>query len=305
MPATRKLVGLVIGLLLVAAPSLAHPFPDVIPLPTGFQPEGVAVGKGPTFYVGSIPTGAIFRGSLRSGEGDILVPAQAGRSAIGLEVDKRGRVFAAGGFTGGARVYDGKTGEELAAYQLATAGEPTFVNDVVVTKTSAWFTDSFRAVLYRVPIVHEQLGDPSSVEVLPLTGDFALAEGFNANGIELTPDRKRLVIVQSNTGRVFTVDPETGVTDEIELSGGDAAFGDGLLLVGTTLYVVQNQLNRIAVVELATDGSAGIVVGHLTDPLLDVPTTVAKFGSALYVVNSRFGTPEPETAEYSVVRIEI
>ena len=305
MPAIRKLFGLVIGLLLVAAPSVAQPFPDVINLPIGFQPEGIAVGKGPTFYVGSIPTGAIFRGSLRSGNGDILVPAQAGRSAIGLEVDTRGRVFVAGGFTGRAWVYDGKTGGELAAYQLATTAGPTFVNDVVVTKTSAWFTDSFRAVLYRVPIVHKQLGDPSTVEVLPLTGDFALAEGFNANGIELTPDRERLVIVQSNTGRLFSVDPETGVTDEIELSGGDAAFGDGLLLVGATLYVVQNELNRIAVVELATDGSTGTVVGHLTDPLLDVPTTVAKFGSALYVVNSRFGTPEPETAEYSVVRIEI
>jgi sugar lactone lactonase YvrE len=305
MPAIRKLFGLVIGLLLVAAPSVAQPFPDVINLPIGFQPEGIAVGKGPTFYVGSIPTGAIFRGSLRSGNGDILVPAQAGRSAIGLEVDTRGRVFVAGGFTGRAWVYDGKTGGELAAYHLATTAGPTFVNDVVVTKTSAWFTDSFRAVLYRVPIVHKQLGDPSTVEVLPLTGDFALAEGFNANGIELTPDRERLVIVQSNTGRLFSVDPETGVTDEIELSGGDAAFGDGLLLVGATLYVVQNELNRIAVVELATDGSTGTVVGHLTDPLLDVPTTVAKFGSALYVVNSRFGTAEPETAEYSVVRIEI
>jgi sugar lactone lactonase YvrE len=305
MRAIRKVFGLVIGLLLVAAPSVAQPFPDVINLPIGFQPEGIAVGKGPTFYVGSIPTGAIFRGSLRSGNGDILVPAQAGRSAIGLEVDTRGRVFVAGGFTGRAWVYDGKTGGELAAYQLATTVGPTFVNDVVVTKTSAWFTDSFRAVLYRVPIVHKQLGDPSTVEVLPLTGDFALAEGFNANGIELTPDRERLVIVQSNTGRLFSVDPETGVTDEIELSGGDAAFGDGLLLVGATLYVVQNELNRIAVVELATDGSTGTVVGHLTDPLLDVPTTVAKFGSALYVVNARFGTAEPETAEYPVVRIEI
>jgi streptogramin lyase len=305
MPATRKLFGLVIGLLLVAAPSLAHPFPDVIPLPTGFQPEGIAVGKGPTFYVGSIPTGAILRGSLRSGTGDILVPAQAGRSAIGLEVDERGRVFVAGGFTGGARVYDGKTGEELAAYQLATTGEPTFVNDAVVTETAAWFTDSFRAVLYRVPIDGGKLGDPSSVEVLPLTGDFVSGEGFNTNGIEVTPDRKRLVIVQSNTGMLFTVDPETGMTDGIELTGGDAAFGDGLLLVGTTLYVVQNQLNRIAVVELAADGSSGTVAGHLTDPLLDVPTTVAKFGSALYAVNSRFGIPEPETAEYSVVRIEI
>ncbi len=304
MPATRKLFGLVIGLLLVAAPSVAHPFPDVIPLPTGFQPEGIAVGRGSTFYVGSIPTGAIFRGSLRSGKGEVLIPGQTGRSAIGLEVDTSSRVFAAGGFTGGAWVYDGKTGAELAAYRFAPAGDTTFVNDVVVTKTAAWFTDSFAALLYRVPIDGQTLGDPSSVEVLTLTGDFVLGEGFNVNGIEVTPDRKRLVIVQSNTGKLFTVDPETGVTDEIELTGGDAAFGDGLLLVGSTLYVVQNQLNRIAVVELAADGSSGTVVGHLTDPRFDVPTTVAKFGPALYAVNARFGIAEPETAEYTVVRVE-
>ncbi len=231
MPATRKLLGTVIGLLLLAVPSSAHPFPDVIALPTGFQPEGIAVGKGPTFYVGSIPTGAIFRGSLRAGTGEVLIPGQAGRSAIGLEVDERSRVFVAGGFTGGAWVYDGKTGEELAAYQLATAGVATFVNDVVVTKTAAWFTDSFRAVLYRVPIGKTKLGDPSTVEVLPLTGDFVLGDGFNTNGIDGHPETaKRLVIVQSNTGELFTVDPATGVTDAIELAGGDAAFGDGLLL---------------------------------------------------------------------------
>jgi sugar lactone lactonase YvrE len=305
MPATRKLLGLVLGALLLAAPAIAQPFPEVIPLPTGFQPEGIAVGKGPTFYVGSIPTGAIFRGNLRTGTGDVLVPGQTGRAAIGLEVDRRGRVFVAGGGTGDAWVYDGRTGDELAAFELASGTDPTFVNDVVVTRKFAWFTDSFRAVLYRVPAGSRSLEVPVSVDVLPLTGDFVLQDGFNTNGIEVTPDGKRLVIVQSNTAKLFTVDPETGVTDEIELSGGDAAFGDGLLLRGRTLYVVQNQLNRIAVVELAADGSSGTVVDHLTDPDLDVPTTVAKFGSALYAVNARFGIPEPETAEYSVVRVEI
>jgi sugar lactone lactonase YvrE len=304
MRATRRLLGLVIGALLIAVPSIAQPFPDVIPLPTGFQPEGIARGKGTSFFVGSIPTGAVFRGNLRTGTGDVLVPGQAGRSAIGIEVDRRGRVFVAGGETGDAWVYGGRTGAELAAYELATGADPTFVNDVVVTRRAAWFTDSFRPVLYRVPVGPRGLGDPSDVETLPLTGDFVQQPGFNTNGIEVTPDRRRLIIVQSSTATLFTVDPATGETDEIELTGGDAAFGDGLLLHGTTLYVVQNQLNQIAVIELAVDGGSGEVVDHLTDADLDVPTTVARFGSALYAVNARFGIADPETAEYAVVRVE-
>ncbi|HET9908991.1 MAG TPA: hypothetical protein VFQ23_20240, partial [Anaerolineales bacterium] len=67
----------------------AAQFPDVIPLPNGFRPEGIAVGSGSTFYVGSIPTGAVYRGDLRTGEGDVLVPAQSGRAAIGLKYDDR------------------------------------------------------------------------------------------------------------------------------------------------------------------------------------------------------------------------
>jgi sugar lactone lactonase YvrE len=305
MRTSAKLLGLVLGALLLAAPAIAQPFPEVIPLPTGFQPEGIAAGKGTTFYVGSIPTGAIFRGSVRTGEGAVLVAGGPGRSAIGIEVDRRSRVFVAGGATGMAWVYDGRTGQELAAYTLAPSGAATFVNDVVVTGNAAWFTDSLRAVLYRVPVGPRSLGDPADVTELPLTGDFVLQAGFNTNGIEVTPDGQRLVVVQSNTGTLFAVDPETGVADAIELAGGDAAFGDGLLLDGTTLYVVQNQLNRIAVIELAPDGSSGTVVRHLTDPDLDVPTTVAKFGSALYAVNARFGIPSPETAAYSVVRVEV
>ena len=307
MPATRTLLGSVFAALVFAVPASAQPFPDLIPLPTGFQPEGIARGAGPTFFVGSISTGAVFRGDLRTGEGDVLAPGQAGRSAVGIEVDRHQRVFVAGGPTGDAYVYDGRTGEELATYELATGADATFINDVVVAFGAAWFTDSFRAVLYRVPIGPNTLGDPSSIEEVPLTGDdFELVPGeFNVNGIETTRDGTRLVIVQSITGTLFTVDPETGDADEIELTGGDAAFGDGLLRVGPTLYVVQNQLNRIAVIELAGDGGSGTVVDHLTDGDLDVPTTVAKFGSALYAANARFGIPSPEAAAYAVARVEI
>ena len=90
-------------------------FPEVIPLPPGFQPEGIAIGRGTTFFVGSIPTGAIYKGDLRTGEGDVLVDPVGGRAAIGLAVDSAGqRLYVAGGPTGQAYVYDTETGDLLA-----------------------------------------------------------------------------------------------------------------------------------------------------------------------------------------------
>jgi sugar lactone lactonase YvrE len=297
---TRILLASVLALVLTTA-AAARPFPGVIALPTGFQPEGIAVGKGHTFYVGSIPTGAIYRGDLRTGQGSVLVPAQAGRAAIGLAADQRNRLFVAGGPTGQAYVYDARTGASLASFQLAAGSDPTFVNDVVVTKDAAWFTDSFRPVLYRVAIApNGALGDVSTV---PLSGDFVLAAGFNANGIDATPNGKTLVIVQSNLGRLFTVNPATGAASLIALSGGDVAFGDGILLDGKTLYVVQNQLHRVAVVALAQGLASGTIIGHLTNPALDVPTTIAEFGNRLYAVNARFGVADPGSAEYAVVQL--
>ncbi|HSK15626.1 MAG TPA: hypothetical protein VK915_05605 [Gaiellaceae bacterium] len=304
MTRTRVLT-LLAGLVLCAAVPVGATasWPKTIPLPTGFQPEGIAVGNGHTFYVGSIPTGAVWRGDLRTGAGSILVPAQPGRQAIGLAFAGK-RLFVAGGPSGRAWVYDARTGATLASYQLA-AGPPTFVNDVVVTRDAAWFTESMGAVLYRVPIAPDgTLGSQADVETIPLTGDFTLAPGFNTNGIDATPRGDRLVVVQSNLGRLYTVDPATGTADLIELAGGDVTFGDGILLHGKTLYVVQNQLNRIAVVRLSRDLGSGTITGHLTDPSLDVPTTIAEFGRALYTVNARFGVPEPASAAFSVVRLQ-
>jgi len=286
--------------LVVAATAAARPFPDVIALPDGFQPEGIAVGEGTTFYVGSIPTGEIYRGDLETGEGAVLVD-DPGRAAIGIDVDEQERIFVAGGPTGRGFVYDGISGASLASYELASA-TPTFVNDVIVTREAAWFTDSNQAVLYKVPIADDgSLGGQADVETVELTGDFEPAPGFNTNGIDATPNGGTLVIVQSNRGRLYTVDADSGVASLIELAGGDVAQGDGLLLDGKTLYVVQNRMNRIAVVALAPDLGSGTITGHLTDPDFDVPTTIAEHGDRLYAVNARFGNPDPGGAEYSVV----
>jgi sugar lactone lactonase YvrE len=291
------LVSMVIPVSLQAAGA----FPDLVALPNGWRPEGVAVGRGHDLYSGSLATGAVYKADLRTGDGAVLVPPHAGRVAVGLKVDNRGRIFVAGGPTGHGYVYDADGGD-VADYTFAAA--PTFVNDVVVTRTAAWFTDSFRPVLYRVAI-----GDggelATTAEIVPLSGDFQPVAGFNINGIDATPDGTTLVIVQSATGKVFAVDPVSGDANEIELDGGNAAFGDGILLHGTTLYVVQNQLNRIAVVELAADLGSGAVVGHMVDSDLDVPTTIAKFGSTLYAVNARFSTPPTPATPYQVVALSL
>ncbi len=293
----------VLSALVAATPAPARPFPGVIDLPVGWQPEGIATGAGNAFYVGAIPTGAIYRGDLRTGTGSVAVPPRPGRMAAGIKVDARERIFVAGAFTGQAYVYDACTGTTLTEYQLGGPGA-TMVNDVALTKDAAWLTDSFRAVLYRIPLARNgTLGRPSDVREVPLTGDFELADGFNTNGIDATPDGETLIAVQTNLGRLYRIDPATGVADRIELTGGNVAFGDGLLLAGRTLYVVQNELNRVAVVRLSPDLSSGTIVDHLTHPALDVPATIAKHGNRLYTVNARFGIPAPETAPYSVVQL--
>jgi sugar lactone lactonase YvrE len=286
-------------MLVVGAVAAVAAFPQVIQLPKGFQPEGIEVGKGTTFYVGSVANGAVYRGNLRTGAGAILVPGAAGKAATGIELDNRNRLFVAGASTGKAYVYNARTGALLRTYTLATA--PTFINDVVVTRTGAYFTDSQKAVLYRVPIgAGGALGD---VQTITLTGDFALASGFNLNGIDATANGKTLVAVQSNKGKLFRIDPATGATREIALGGESVPNGDGILLTGKTLYVVQNQLNRVAVIALSADLSSGRVVTRLTDPDFSVPTTIDDHGRRLYAVNARFGTPNPASAEFQVVQL--
>jgi sugar lactone lactonase YvrE len=274
-------------------------FPETIALPNGWQPEGIAIGKGTTFYVGSIPTGAIYRGDLRTGEGAPLVAGATGRAATGMDFD-RGRLFVAGAGTGKGFVYDAKTGALVRELQLSTGGGATFVNDVAVTKRAAWFTDSNRAVLYKLPLAKN--GSPAAAaQAVQLTGDFQLASGFNLNGIDATPNGKALVVVQSSTGKVFRV-TTGGVTSEIDLGGATVTNGDGILLQGRTLYVVRNQNNEIAVVRLGKDIATGTIARTITDPDFDVPTTIVRLGKRLYAVNARFGTTPTPTTPYSVVQ---
>jgi hypothetical protein len=133
------MVLVVLACVVLPAPaSAATPpaFPDVITLPHGFRPEGITMGRGTTFYVGSLANGAIYRGDVRTGKGEIIIQPPAGRVSVGTDFDKRtGYLFVAGGATGSGYVYDTNSGDTVITYRFATTD--TFVNDVVVTTCRA------------------------------------------------------------------------------------------------------------------------------------------------------------------------
>ncbi len=214
---TVLLTAFAILLTILAPAALAAPgqsFPKILPLPDGFRPEGVAVGRGTTFYVGSLAGGAVYRGDLRTGEGAVFVQPQAGRAIAGIYADQRSNaLFASGTQSGNAYVFDAQTGAELASYQLTTASAK-FINDVIVTGDAAYFTNSFAAEIYRVPLgPGGSLPNQSAVQTIPLTGAWVQVPGpfvFNANGIEATADGRWLFIVNSTRGELYRVDPQTG-----------------------------------------------------------------------------------------------
>jgi sugar lactone lactonase YvrE len=288
------LLALIAVLVLVPAAPAGTTAQRTIALADEFRPEGIASGPKASFFAGSIPQGSVYRGSYRTGEGDVLVPPHQGRNHVGLKY-AFGKLFVAGGGSKGIYVYDARTGADRESFALPGAG---FVNDVVVTRRAAWFTDSQVQQLYRVAIAKDgSVGAPTAV---PISGDFAYTPGFNANGIEALPGGRKLIVVQTNLGKLYTVDAKTGASREIALNR-PVTNGDGILLRGRTLYVVQNQENRVAVVKLKRGLERGRVVRYLRSPELDVPTTIAPFKRFVYAVNARFDRPDDSEAD--IVRL--
>ncbi|WP_326554053.1 SMP-30/gluconolactonase/LRE family protein [Micromonospora sp. NBC_01813] len=289
-----------------AAPTT--PLVDTVRLPDGFQPEGIAIDRDDkTAFFGSLADGSIFRADLVTGAGEVI-GAAPGTPSVGMALDGQGRLFVAGGSAGDARVIDPDTGDLLASYDLA-AEPASFVNDVTVTETGAFFTDSTNPVVYHLPFdASGELPAPAQVRRIPLTGDIVYGDGINANGIIASPSGTNLIIVQSNTGLLFTVDPTTGVTDRtgiVDVNGdGLLIGGDGLLVLGLSLLVVQNRANTVVELQINAAGSQGDIVDRITDERFDVPTTIADAGDLLYLPNARFGIEVTPDTEYEAVAID-
>ncbi|HEU5471787.1 MAG TPA: hypothetical protein VFV67_14145 [Actinophytocola sp.] len=281
------------------APAAADRPDQVIVLPGISSAEGIAAGKGSTFFAGDLFGGDIFRGDIRRGAAALFIDVPAGRNAVGMTADTRHDLLFVAGGGGKGYVYDTRRRTTVAEYDFADPAA-SFVNDVTLTPFGAFFTDSRNPVLYFVPVRH---GVPGAFRTLALSGPAAeIAGDFNLNGIVATPTG-RLIVAHSALAQVMTVNPVTGASAVI--SGVDVSNVDGLVLDGRRLWAVQNADNQITEWRLSGDLSAGTLVETITSPAFAVPTTAAKFGSRLAAVNSHFDTGIPPTApQYEVVVVD-
>jgi sugar lactone lactonase YvrE len=323
----RKIAVIVVSLMCLVA--LAVPaaaggdaqFPSEIDLPDGFFPEGIAVGRGSTFYVGSLADGSIYKGDLRTGEGSVFTnPTEQGfpQTTVGLDVDQRDRVWASGAASGTGRVYDATSGEQLATYEFTDPFE-SFINDVIVTAEAAWFTDSGTEVcdmgglcfigeprLFKVALDRDgNLPDPAdlgAVEEIPV--DVPDIYFSNLNGIETMPGNSGLIVVHNELGALYRVDPASGDATVLYGPPNDPPLQgpDGMSRLGRTLYVVENAASQISEIRLDPSAGTGTLQAVLPVVGAQTSTTSALFGSAVYTVDARLGTPF--VGPYRIFRIE-
>jgi streptogramin lyase len=300
----------VLAFVLAPWPATAAPpdnFPDRIELPNGFRPEGIESGLGTSFFVGSLADGAIWRGDLRTGSREELAPGATGRVSVGIAYEaSRNRLWVAGGGlgffgAGDVRVYDASSGDLLATF--LPPGDVGFLNDVAITHDAVYVTDSFNAQLVRIPLPADgSLPSADSATLLQVTGDFVQAPDVpNLNGI--VAKNGTLLVGDSNTGNLFRVDPDTGSADTVDLGGEVLPGPDGLELRGNTLYVVGGGM--VTVVRLGPRLASGVVLGEITDPGLDVPTTATVAAGRLWVVNARFTTPPTPATDYWITQLPL
>ncbi|HEV7805828.1 MAG TPA: hypothetical protein VGO80_08420 [Solirubrobacteraceae bacterium] len=280
-----------ISALAIAAKDDKADRPSVYTLPgQTVYPEGIALDpRSGAFYVSSTTDGTIFRGNVRRRALAPMAPGgNDGRTtATGLADDGHGLLYVAGAGTGKAFVLSTSDGATMRVLDSQPGASPTFVNDVALAPGYAYFTDSLRPVILRASRRPDEIGELQPW--LDLTGTpFAYREGFNANGIVSLAGGRLLVVVQSNTGKLFRIDTRSRSVSEIDLGGVTVTNGDGLVAKGDRLYVVRNAVDQIVELQLLRDGHGARLVRRIHSAALMFPTTAAFDGERLLLVNAQF-----------------
>jgi sugar lactone lactonase YvrE len=268
------------------APAVAKVF-TLTPSTHG-NPEGIAAGRGDTFFVGATGDGTIYRGTVDNPAVTEFITGAAGESAVGMKV-AGGRLFVAGGSTGKIAIYDLGTRQQVGSFDTGAGG---FLNDLVVTRGGDVFvTDSFRPVIWHVTAAQVSAGSgtPEQIAVGP---EIAYTTGFNLNGIVARDGGRRLIVVQTNTGKLFRIDLGAGGASRRiqQIDAPALPGGDGMLLDRGRLVVVQGDPAALRFLKLGDDAARARLVDTRTDATLRGPSTVARVHKLLLVVNADFAT---------------
>lgn len=278
--------------------------PRRIDLPRGWQPEGITT-DGAQLFVGSLKHGGIWAVDPATGDKQVVSKGRQGRVAVGVDYERRrDLLWVAGGPTGMVRAHDARTGRVLARYDF---GDGRFINDLTVTRRAVYATDSMSDQLAVVPLPRraDRLAPRTRARTLDLTGDFELVvNDFNLNGIE--HDGGWLLAVQTANGKLYRINPRTGVSRLVDVVGARLNNGDGLELKGETLYVVRNFNNLVVALQLDERLTSAERIAGLRHRTLDVPTTAAVARRSLWAVNARFGPEGPtERVRYWITRLRL
>ena len=91
----------------------------------------------------------------------------------------------------------------------------------------------------------------------------------------------------------------------VDASGAAVPNVDGILFEAGRLWAVQNFSNQVTEFRLSPDLSSASVLRVITSPAFEIPTTAARDGNRLAIVNAKFDTGFPPTAtSYEVVVVD-
>jgi len=207
-----------------------------------------------------------------------------------MKVDCRARrLWVAGGSTGLIFVYNIDTGSLIKKYTTPQTTS-TFLNDIALAPNGdAYITDSYRPVLFKIAGSDSQPGELESW--LDFTGTAVqYAPGALAlNGIVVSTDGQYIVVVHTTDQKLYRVSVSDKTATNISVGSG-LVPGDGMVLDGQVLYVVTraSMANAILVFQMSPDFSGGTLRDILFDPTFAFPTTIARAGNRMLVVNSQF-----------------
>ncbi|MCB5181107.1 SMP-30/gluconolactonase/LRE family protein [Streptomyces antimicrobicus] len=258
-------------------------------------PEGIAQdARTGDVYVGSYADGTVYRARPGRATAEVFLPAGTdGRdTANGLRVDAHGRLWVTDSTTGVA-VYDPRSRTRLAHFEVPGSA-PFFVNDLTITPDgTAYLTDSLRGTIHRV--TPAQLAQGSGA--LEPAYTLPVAPGaIGLNGIVSDPAGRWLLAVDMTAGVLHRVDLRTGARSEVTLHGGDLKHADGLhLSPDGTLRVAHNTTNTLTRWRLTDDATHAHLTRTLTDPNLQIPTTLTHTRGRTLVVRSQFDKGGPMT----------